>query len=211
MNRCWTLIACLTLAFTAACSADATSGEDAQPGSGPSGEGNAAAPDTTPPGVASSPADGAAGGRADTKALPERDALAEPKEPVRSVSCGRDGAISHDRSCADLKVDCRAAGGQFDCKDAVPSTSCATWGTCSFPKPPSGTPAMPLPKELDANGGNPGPFEDISTFECGEMKVCCLWIPGKGDTSVDCGGWLDQCSAIGGKPSGGAHAASCHL
>ena len=136
-------------------------------------------------------------------------ALPAPKEPVRSVSCGRDGSLSYDRSCAELKLDCRAAGGEFTCHDAVVSTSCTTWGTCGFPKPPAGTPTMPLPKQLDAGSGDPGPFEDISTFECGEKKVCCLWVPGKGDTSVDCGGWLDQCSAIGGTPSGGAHAARC--
>ena len=140
----------------------------------------------------------------------------EREEPVRSVACGRDGAHSYNRSCAELKLDCRAAGGDFVCHDAVASSSCNTWGTCSFAPPSDPAGSGPVPKELDASTMGPEPFEDISTFECSEKKgdkkedkVCCLWIPGKGNTSVDCGGWLDTCTALGGKGSGGAHAASC--
>lgn len=133
-------------------------------------------------------------------------------EPVRATFCGEDlkNKISYRNECQSLERECSASGGVFLCHDSRSSDECRTWGGCHFlslqAKPIEPT---PLPEGLGVSSGNDGGLADTSEFGCGESKGCCLFVPGAGDSSVDCGGFLASCELIGCQPSGGNHAASC--
>lgn len=171
------------------------------------------------------PADEGLGGE-DTPEEPAQD------EPATQLNCGTNGEAEYEVPCDELEAQCTEAGGSFLCQDDQLAESCQTWGTCFFIK----LQAIDLGGDdggdgeggTGGNGGDKAPKEDappaqlelqspfqveladVSVFECGEGgKMCCLFVPGKGDTSADCGGFLQSCSELGGTPSGGKHAANC--
>ncbi len=136
----------------------------------------------------------------------------EKDEPPRATYCGADKekGVRYRTDCMSLELECNATGGSFLCHDASRSDECKTWGGCHFLSLQA-VPVDPgaLPEGLGKSSGDEGGLADTSEFGCGENKGCCLFVPGAGDSSADCGGFLASCEFIGCTPSGGNHVASC--